>query len=172
MIVGVHIEVLLALVYALFLMGVACLLEFLARHSHRRAERYRSSGFTYSHELDHWKCPAGQRLVQLKTDHQRRVTFYRAPASACNSCSLKPHCTDSSDGRLLERRLDSWIESELRRFHRGISLTLLVLAAMLLLAETFRYSHPHDREALLGVLLPLGVAALKLVPSLGLRRQT
>jgi hypothetical protein len=170
MIAGVHIEVVLASAYAVFLMGVAFLLEFLARHSHRRAEGYRNSGFTYFRELDRWKCPAGQHLAPLKTDHRRRVTVYRASASVCNSCSLKLHCTDSSAGRLLEMRMDTWIESELRRFHRGISLTLLVLATILLVAETFRYSHPHDREALLGLLFPLGVAALKLLPSLGLPR--
>ena len=172
MILGVHVEVLLALIYAFFLIGVASFLEFLARHSHKRAEGYRNSGFTYFHELDRWNCPAGQQLLPLKTDHRRRVTVYRAPASACNSCSVKSSCTDSSAGRLLERRLDSWIESELRRFHRGISLTLLVLATILLVAEAFRYSHPHDREALLGLLLPLGFAQLKLLPSLGTRRQT
>jgi hypothetical protein len=38
MILGVHVEVLLALVYALFLMAVAFLLELVARHSHKRAE--------------------------------------------------------------------------------------------------------------------------------------
>ena len=167
---GIHVEVLLALTYACFLMGVAFLLELLARHSHKRAERYRNSGFTYFGELDYWECPAGSQLVQLKTDHQRRITFYRAPASACNSCSLKINCTDSDAGRLLERRSDNWVESELRRFHRGISLTLLLLATILLVAESFRYSQLHDREALAALLLLLGFAQLKLLPSLWSRR--
>ena len=172
MILSIHVEVLLALAYACFLMGVAFLLELLARHSQKRAERYRNSGFTYFRELDYWECPAGSQLIQLKTDHQRRIAFYRAPASACNSCSLKLNCTDSDAGRLLERRLDNWIESELRRFHRGISLTLLLLATILLMAEIFRYSQLQDREALAGLLLPLGVAQLKLLPSLRSRHQT
>lgn len=166
MISGVHVEVLLALLYAMFLMGVAFVLEWLARRSHKRADGYRNSGFIYFHGLDYWECPAGQRLVQLTTDHQRRIAFYRAPADACNSCSLKLNCTDSDEGRLLERRLDAWIESELRRFHRGISVALLVLATVLLMAEIFRYSHPHDREALFALLFPLALADLKLFPSL------
>jgi hypothetical protein len=58
--------------------------------------------------------------------------------------------------------LDAWIESELRRFHRGISIALLVLATVLLVAEIFRYSHPHDREALFALLFPLALAEVKL----------
>jgi len=171
MIGGLHIEVFLALTYAVFLMTVAFLLERLARRSQKRTEGYRNSGFIYFRELDCWECPAGHQLVQLHTDYQRRVTSYRAPASVCNSCSLKLNCTDSDEGRLLETRLDTWLESELRQFHRGISLALLLLATIILLAETVRYPHLRDREALVGVLLPLTVAQLKLLPSLGLRRQ-
>jgi len=167
---GVHLEVFLALAYALFLMGVAFFLERLARRSQKRAEGYRHSGFIYFRDLDFWECPAGHQLVQLDTDHQRRVTTYRAPASACNSCSLKLNCTDSDEGRLLERRLDTWIESELRHFHRGISLALFLLATVILLGEIVRYPPLRDREALVALLLPLGLAQLKLLPSLGTRR--
>ena len=170
MIWGVHLEVFLALAYALFLMGVASLLELLGRRSQKRAEGYRNWGFIYFRELDYWECPAGHQLVQLHTDHQRRVTTYRAPASACNSCALKLNCTDSEEGRLLERRLDTWLESELRQFHRGISLVLLLLATVILLAEIVRYPQMRDREALVALLLVLGLAQLKLLPSLGRRR--
>jgi hypothetical protein len=168
---GLHPEVGLALVYALFLAGVAFLLERVARRSQNRAEGYRHSGFTYFRDLDYWECPASHQLARLHSDHQRRVTTYRAPASACNSCSLKLNCTDSNEGRLLERRFDSWIESELRQFHRGISLALLLLATVILLAEILRYPALRDREALVALLLPLGLAQLKLLPSLGSRHQ-
>ena len=171
MIWGVHTEVFLALAYALFLMGVAFLLERLARRSQKRAEGYRNSGFIYFRDLDYWECPAGHQLVQLRTDHQRRVTTYRAPASACNSCSLKLNCTDSDEGRLLEKRLDTWIESELRQFHRGISLALLLLATVILVGEIVRYPPLRDREALVALLLTLGFAQVKLLPSLGPRHK-
>ena len=164
MIWGVHLEVLLALAYALFLMSVAFLLECLARRSQKRAEGYRHSGFIYFRDLDYWECPAGHQLVQLHTDPQRRVTAYRAPASACNSCSLKLNCTDSDEGRLLERRVDTWIESELRQFHRGISLALLFLATVIVLAEIVRYPLRRDRVALAALLVPHGLAELKLMP--------
>lgn len=171
MILGVHLEVFLAVVYALFLLAVALLLERLARRSQKRAEGYRNSGFIYFHELDYWECPAGQQLVQLNTDQQRRIAYYRAPADACNSCSLKLNCTDSDEGRLLERQLDTWVASELRRFHRGISLTLLLLAMFLLSAEIARFPQLRDREALVALLLPLGLAGWNLLPSLHRRNQ-
>jgi len=165
MILGIHVEVLLAVSYGFFLMAVALALEALARRSQRRAQNYHNSGFIYFRGLDYWECPGGQQLVQIKTDHEKQIKFYRAPASACNSCALKLNCTDSNEGRLLESRLDTWIQSELRHFHRGISLALLLLATALLL-ETFRYPQLHDREALASMLLPLGLAQLKLWPSL------
>jgi len=166
MILGIHVEVLFALTYAFFLMGVAFVLEALARRSQKRAHNYHNSGFIYFRGLDYWECPAGQQLVQLSTDYQKQIKFYRAPASACNSCALKLNCTDSNEGRLLENRLDTWVQSGLRHFHRGISLALLLLATVILLVETFRYPQRPDREALAALLLLLGLAQLKLWPSL------
>lgn len=61
-----------------------------------------------------------------------------------------------------------WIESELRRFHRGISLAVLFLASVLLVTEVLRYSLPRERELLVGLLLLLALAQLKLFPSLGI----
>jgi len=172
MIFGVHAEVFLAGSYAVFLVAVALFLEFLARKSHKRAESYRNSGFIYFDGSDHWECPGGHRLVQLQTDHLSKTTVYRAQASACNSCSLKLNCTDSDEGRVLERRIDSWVESELRRFHRGISLTLLLLATTLLAAEVFRFAQPYDRRALLLLLVIVGFVQLNMIPSLAFRVRT
>jgi len=166
MIFGLHVEVLLALVYALLLAAVAFVLELVARRSQKRAADYRLSGFVYFRDLDYFECPAGHQLVQLETDHHRRITSYRAPASACNSCSLKLNCTDSEEGRVLEKRWDTWIESEIRRFHRGISITLLLLATVMLLTEIFRYPEQGDRKVLALLLLPLGFAQFRLLPSL------
>jgi hypothetical protein len=165
MISGVHVEVILASTYAIFLVVVAFVLEFLARHSHKRSEGYRNSGFIYFREMDSWECPAGRQLMHIETDFQRRIAYYRAPAHACNACSLKNNCTDSDEGRLLKSRLDSWLESELRRFHRGISLVLLFLATVLLVAETVRYAEPRDMLIVGSLLIPVGIAETKLFVS-------
>jgi hypothetical protein len=156
MIHGVHIEVVLAGVYVLFLIGVAAVLELLARHSHRRSEHYRNSGFTYKRKLDVWECPIGQHLKRVETDFEQRIARYRAPAHKCNVCHCKKDCTDSDDGRELESRLDAWLQSELRRFHRGISLTLLALAVLILAVEMFRHRETHDWIVLTGLLIPIG----------------
>ena len=138
MIYGLHLEVALALAYAAFLVCLASALELLARRSHQRARDYRNHGFVYFRDLDYFECPAGHQLIQISIDHPRRAAVYRAQPGACNSCSLKLNCTDSEVGRSVERRWDSWIESELRRFHRGVSLILLFLATAQMSARNGR----------------------------------
>lgn len=165
MIPGLHLEVVLAAIYAVFLVGVAFVLELMARHSHKRSERYRNAGFAYFPKTDLWQCPAGRQLLRIETDYQRRIVHYRAPAEACNACSLKNNCTDSDEGRLLRSHLDSWVESELRRFHRGISLALLLLATVILLAETIRHAEPREFLFVGGLLIPISIAEMKLFAS-------
>jgi hypothetical protein len=171
-IAGVHLEVVLALVYAAFLMCLAFALELVARKTHKRADDYRNSGFIYFRDLDYFECPAGHSLVPITMDHQRRTAVYAAQAGACNACPLKRNCTDSEEGRRVERRLDAWIESELRRFHRGISVMVLLLATVLLVAEVFRYPEPKDRGAVCLLLLPLACVHFKLLPSLWSARRS
>jgi Transposase DDE domain len=165
MISGIHVEVLLGVAYAIVLVTVACVLERVARHSHKRADRYRNSGFVYFQKTDHWECPAGRQLQLIKINDQRRVSYYRASAHECNACSLKPNCTDSDDGRLLERRLDRWLESELRRFHRGVSLALLLLATVLLVAVTVRHSSLRELLIVGTLLFPVGLIETRLLAS-------
>jgi hypothetical protein len=169
---GIHIEVVLAASYAIVLVGIAFILELLARHSHQRSERYRNSGFVYMQDMDVWECPASRQLRRTATDHQHRVVHYRAPADACNACSLKKNCTDSDDGRLLKRHMDSWVESELRRFHRGISLVLLVLATLILVAETVRHGEPREVLFVACLLVPIGLAETQLFVSFFTRQES
>lgn len=156
MIHGVHVDVILAGLYALFLVGVAMALEFLARHSHRRSEQYRNSGFVYKRTLDVWECPTGHHLKRTGTDLERRIARYRAEAHVCNTCHCKPDCTDANDGRQLVSRPNAWLESELRRFHQGISLTLLLLAVLILAAEMMWHREARDWLFLTVLLVPIG----------------
>src|SRR5262249_9607905 len=144
-------------------------LEALARHSHRRSERYRTSGFVYYRDLDQWECPAGRQLVQVGRDLQRGIMQYRAEADGCNSCSLKLNCTDSNEGRVLETQMASWFESELRRFHRALSLALLLLAVIILGTESFRYTRPNELALLISLLLGVGTAMARLGASLRMK---
>ena len=63
---------------------------------------------------------------------------YRAPARACNLCTLKGTCTDSDEGREIVSQPDAWLRSEIGRFHREISLTLCILAALITAVEMAR----------------------------------
>jgi hypothetical protein len=163
LIAGIHTEVWLAGGYAVFLAVTAACLELLARHSHRRSGQFRTVGFKFRRELDLWECPTGQHLRRSQVDRQRRIVRYRAPAHACNACHSKSDCTDSDDGREIEHHLDSWLDSEVRRFHRGISLALLLLAAIILIAEALRYNRSRDLFVLAGLVLPVGAAGLRLL---------
>jgi hypothetical protein len=162
MMAGIHPEVLLAAAYAVLLMVIAASLEWLGRHAHRRSLQYHTAGFTYQRERDAWKCPTGEQLFRIQTDHTRRVVVYRAPAHKCNACCLKVRCTDSNQGRKLEYPLDAWFVGELGRFHRGISLTLILLVVLLLAAELLRYNRPADLAVLAGILVPTGAVGVRL----------
>ena len=61
-------------------LAAAALLEWLSAHTHRRSLRYRTAGFTYDEQLDHWSCPEGQHLWPHEFDHERRLVRYRAKA--------------------------------------------------------------------------------------------
>jgi len=49
--------------------------------------------FSYDHESDSWRCPAGATLSLYKTSHTQKKKEYRS--GACGSCPLKPQCTEA-----------------------------------------------------------------------------
>jgi hypothetical protein len=151
---GIHLEVWIVSGYAVFLLLTASVLERLAWHSHRRSHRLRTAGFNYRREFDAWECPAGQFLTRAAIDDRRQIVIYRAPARTCNTCALKGTCTDSDEGREIASQPDAWLRSEIGRFHRGISLTLCVLAVVITSAEIARRGARPER-LLLGVVLLL-----------------
>ncbi len=148
---GISIEFVLMLGYAVFLAFIALILEFAARHAHRRSLSLRTAGFTYHPERDIWRCPEDQHLFPVFSDHMKGLTVYRAPAAACNACRSKAACTDSDKGREIERRNIVGLEYGMQRFHRAFSLTLLVLASLILAVEFFRTAGLYPRIVLAGV---------------------
>lgn len=141
---AVHLEVFFAASYAVFLLAVALGLDLIARHSHKRSEQYRTAGFTYHHTHDAWICPENQILTRSETDHERRLVRYRGRPQICNHCPSKADCTDSDGGREILRTMDTWPHSEAGRFHRGISLTLALLAGTVLVVEALRNHAPLE----------------------------
>jgi len=159
----VNAEVVLAAAYASALVLGAFGLEWLSAHTHRRALRYRTAGFTYDADHDHWRCPEGQHLWPHEFDDELRLVRYRAQAHICNGCPRKERCTDSDRGREIVRPLDPWPHSEAGRFHRGLSLVLDALAGLIVLAAGVRHHNPSEVALLLGVLVVAALAARWLV---------
>ncbi len=150
----VSLEFLLMLGYTIFLALAALLMELAARHAHRRSLSISTVGFTYHPERDIWWCPENQHLFPIFSDPMRKTVIYRAPAATCNACRSKAACTDSNKGREIERKNTSGLEYGMQRFHRAMSLTLLVLASLILIVEIFRTSGVYPR-AVLGIVLLL-----------------
>lgn len=148
-----HAESLLAAGYALVLLLIGFGVERMAHRTHRRAHDYATRGFVYHAHLDVWQCPNGQHLQPITTDEARRLIHYRAPAAACNRCPLKSNCTDSETGREVTRSLDSWLETDVGRFHRGLSLVLSVLAGMIVTVALVRRHADADVLVLLSTLV-------------------
>jgi hypothetical protein len=151
-------EAVLAVAYAGLLTAGAFALEWLSAHTHRRALRYRTAGFTYHAEHDHWRCPEGEYLWPHAFDEELRVVRYRARAHVCNACPSKHRCTDSDRGREIARPLDPWPHSEAGRFHRSIALLLVAVAVLVLLVEVARNHTPADLALLVGALALSGAA--------------
>jgi len=145
-------EAIIAAGYAGTLLATSITIEWLSAHTHRRSLRFRTAGFAYDEAQDHWVCPEGQHLWPHEFDHKRRIVRYRAKAHTCNRCPLKEHCTDSDEGREVVRPIDPWPHSEAGRFHRMISLTLVVLAALIAAVALTRNHEPAD-SATLGALM-------------------
>jgi hypothetical protein len=156
-VIPIHTEVWFAAGYSAFLVLCALGIEWLSAHTSRRALRWRTAGFTYDALHDRWWCPEGQDLWPHEFDDERRLVRYRAKPHICNRCPRKPDCTDSDRGREIVRPLDPWPHSEAGRFHRGLSLVLIVLAALIALLETARH-HTAIEVVLLALLL--GVTGL------------
>jgi hypothetical protein len=152
-------EALLAAGYSVFLLLIAAALDALARHSHRRSERFRTAGFAYHRHLDAWECPEGQHLHRVALDHERRLARYRGKAHVCNACPAKHGCTDSDDGREIAHALDPWPHSEAGRFHRAICVAMVALAALIAAIALVRNTDAAE-VLLLGSVLAVTLAAL------------
>jgi hypothetical protein len=143
--------------YACALLVAACALDWMARHSHARSERYRTAGFRYHPQHDVWVCPQDQMLWPAQYDVTARLMRYRAKPSVCNACPVKHRCTSSRHGREITRETEPWPHSEAARFHRGLVLVLIGLAVSLLVLMLALHHKPTDLAV---VAVPLTVSGL------------
>ena len=159
-------EALAVAAYAVVLVLLAVGLEGLARYVVWQAHRYRVAGFRYHRALDAWECPQGEHLRPFTMDDRARVIRYRARAYVCNACPAKPRCTDSDDGRQIEHDLRPSLGTSIGRFHRGMSLVLLVLAGLIALIEVCQHPTPRDSIMLGTLAVAVGILGGRLYSAL------
>ena len=106
----------------------------------------------YHENRDAWECPEGEYLWCSAGNPDYAFVRNRAKAHVCNTCPSKRNCTDSDSGREIRRSHAPWPHSEVGRFHRGLSLTLVLLAGLILVVEALRHHGPAEL-IVLGVLL-------------------
>ena len=75
---------------------------------------------------------------------------------------MKQICTGSDTGREIEHNPDSWLESELSRFHRWNLVSLLLLAQLLLVAEMIRHQRTTELLLLGFLLVPITLLGAQL----------
>ena len=156
---GISLECVLMIAYAFMLGLIALMLDWAAGNAHRRSLGVSTSGFTYHPAHDRWSCPRVHHLFPVFSDSARGTVIYRAPASACNSCPSKAACTDSTRGREIE--MTNLTEYGMKKFRRGVSLTLLVLASLILAVELCRAGGLYPRIILGIMLLLFGSVSLR-----------
>src|SRR5215212_736501 len=83
----------------------------------QRTPFYGASRFTYDPERDEYRCPGDQVLRRRKAKYSTEVVVYGADAAACNACPLKAACTDSSQGRQVQRSLYVEYLDRVRAYH-------------------------------------------------------
>jgi hypothetical protein len=120
-------EAWLAAGYCLALVGLAYVIDALARRAASVSEGGMLGGFTYHQDHDAWRCPEDQWLWPQSFDPENRVMRYRGTPSICNACPVKETCTSSHSGREIQRAVDAWPASEAARFHRGIACAVVIL---------------------------------------------
>lgn len=123
-------EVWLGCGYSVVLLGVAYLIDAMARRASKSRQLSSTNGFHYHADHDAWLCPEDQWLWPTSFDPENRVMRYRATPSVCNSCPVKDTCTTSASGREVTRAVDPWPASEAARFHRGIACAVVVIAVI------------------------------------------
>jgi len=137
--VPVDVELWLILAYVAGVLIGARILEALAKAHYSRSQRYAEHGFEYMPPRDEYHCLGGATLT-LDTIHENeRVAIYRAPVEHCGGCRLKPQCVPLEGSRRIYRSLATWAETDVGRFHQGVSVLLFAAGGVLSLAGIWQW---------------------------------
>lgn len=155
--------VLLVCGYALGLLVVAWAFDRFGARSALRSARWRTGDFTYHDQQDAWTCPRGEWLRPAWVDTQERVVHYLGQPEVCAACPRKPECSPSPGPREVLRPIDPWPHSEAGRFHRGIAVSVVAVAAFLCVCTAFVARSLADIVTLAATAATVLVAGIPLV---------
>jgi hypothetical protein len=77
---------------------------------------FRSAQFTSDAEQDVYSCPNGEVLPLRHTDTENERKLYRARASSCKACPLRPQCTSNRRGRMISRSFHADLLERVRSY--------------------------------------------------------
>jgi transposase len=78
---------------------------------------FRQQDFTYNADRDVYTCPGGTLLRFRGNNYVTQVRIYQAPTEACQACPIRSQCTDSTEGRKLNRHFDEEYRERVRGYH-------------------------------------------------------
>lgn len=138
--------------YSLLLQAVAWLLDRMGARSSVRSAAWRTGNFVYHDDQDAWKCHQDQWLYPASFDPDKRVIRYQGQHAVCVRCPAKQQCSPTPGPREITRAIDPWPHSEAGRFHRGLSLCVAVIAALMPAFMLLGAKNDADVVCLLAVL--------------------
>jgi transposase len=80
----------------------------------RSSPIFHQAAFTYDAATDTYRCPEGQTLTVRGNNYVTAVRTYQAPTAACAACPVRDRCTDSRQGRRLNRPFDEAYREQAR----------------------------------------------------------
>ena len=138
--------------YALLLLLIAWALDRAGARSSARSAAWRTGNFLYHENQDAWKCHQDQWLYPVAFDPEKRVIRYQGQHAICGRCPVKAECSPTPGPREVTRPIDPWPHSEAGRFHRGISLSVGVIAVLMPTAMLTAARNTADVVCLLAVI--------------------
>jgi transposase len=81
-----------------------------------RGPYFKHADFTYDPARDVYTCPQGTILPARGNNYDTHRRIYQAPKEACGPCPLRSRCTDSKEGRRLDRQFDEEYRERVRAY--------------------------------------------------------